>query len=186
MVSRQVSKGWLLVLSWLLLWPSSAHALSGPQALAVAETGSIEQFREMFATHAVSDLFRVRQGGRGVLHLALPRGEEFWSAALSAGWPVTDEKGWTPQHEAALLGLDQAMLALIKAGASVRAKESVHGGTPLHVAAFNGRLNVVKVLLAAKAPVNARDNEGWTALSQARDQGYPKIEELLKSYGGTR
>ncbi len=179
-------KGWLLALSWLLLWPLPGYALSGPQALAVAESGTADQFREMFATHSVSDLFRVRQGGRGVLHLALPRGQEFWSVALSAGWPVADEKGWTPQHEAALLGLDQAMLALIKAGAPVNAKESVHGGTPLHVAAFNGRLAVVKVLLAAKAAVNARDNEGWTALSQARDQGYPKIEELLKSYGATR
>lgn len=179
-------KGWLLVLGWLLLLPLSARALSGPEALAVAENGTAEQFRQVFATHSVSDLFRVRQGGRGLLHLALPRGEEFWSVALSAGWPVTDEKGWTPQHEAALLGLEQAMTALIKAGVSVNLKEPVHGGTPLHVAAFNGRLGVVKLLLAAKASVNARDNEGWTALSQARDQGYPKIEELLKSYGGTR
>lgn len=153
----------------------------------MAQEGSAEEFAEIFTLHTVEQLFRVRQaGGRGLLHYALPRGEEFWKVPLSAGWPVTREKGWTPQHEAALLGLDQAMKALIGAGAPINVKESAHGGTPLHVAAFNGRLSVVKLLVAAGAQVNARDNEGWTALSQARDQGYPEVVEYLKSYGATR
>jgi ankyrin repeat protein len=162
-------------------------ALSGPEVLALAQEGSAEEFAQMFTLHTVEELFRVRQsGGRGVLHLALSRGEPFWGACLAAGWPVSREKGWTPQHEAALQGLDQAMQALLKAGAAVNAKEPVNGGTPLHVAAFNGKLGVVKQLLAAGAQVNARDNEGWTPLSQARDQGYPEVVEYLKSHGATR
>lgn len=164
----------------------TCQALTGPEALAVAENGTAEQFGEVLRTHNVGDLFRVRRGGRGLLHLVLPRGEEFWSQALAAGWPVTQEKGWTPQHEAALSGLDKALQALLKAGASPNVKESVHGGTPLHVAAFNGHLSVVKVLVSAGANVNSRDYEGWTPLSQARDQGFPNVVEWLKAHGATR
>jgi ankyrin repeat protein len=176
----------MLGLCLLLLASLPARALSGPEAMAVAQSGTAEEFAEVFSGHSVKELFRVRSGGRGLLHVALGRGQAFWSVALAAGWPVADEKGWTPQHEAALSGLDEAMTALLRAGALVNAKESVHGGTPLHVAAFNGHLGVVKILLGAGAAVNARDHEGWTALSQARDQGYPDIVECLKSYGATR
>jgi ankyrin repeat protein len=66
------------------------------------------------------------------------------------------------------------------------AKEPTHGGTPLHVAAFNGHSECVKFLVGSGVDVNARDNEGWTALSQARDQGYPEIVEWLKKNGATR
>ena len=105
---------------------------------------------------------------------------------MAAGWPIAQEKGWTPQHEAALVGLEPAMRALLKAGAAPNAKESVNGGTPLHVAAFNGHLPVVKLLVSAGANVNSRDYEGWTPLSQARDQGFPNVVEWLKAHGATR
>lgn len=164
----------------------SCLAVSGPEAIAIAEEGSAEQLAQVLATHNVSDLFRVRRGGKGLLHLTLGRGDAFWGQVLAAGWPVTKEVGWTPQHEAALAGLDRAMSALLKAGASPNAKEPVHGGTPLHVAAFNGHLAVVKALVSAGANVNSRDHEGWTPLSQARDQGFPNVVEWLKTHGATR
>lgn len=165
---------------------SAGSALSGPEAIAVAERGTAEQFAEAFRIHSVDELFRVRRGGRGLLHFVISRGEEFWGKALSAGWPVAQEKGWTPQHEAALTGQAEAMRALLKAGASPNVKESVHGGTPLHVAAFNGHLAVVKVLVSAGANVNSRDHEGWTPLSQARDQGFPAVVDWLRAHGATR
>lgn len=186
LASFRLSLTSLLVFGWLGLGSVPVVAVSGPEALSIAEAGSSEDFANVFSLHTVAELFRVRAGGRGLLHLALPRGEAFWGVALSAGWPVADESGWTPQHEAALIGSEKAMSALLKAGAKVNAKEPVHGGTPLHVAAFHGHLAVVKVLLSAGALVNARDNEGWTPLSQARDQGFPKVVEYLKSYGATR
>jgi ankyrin repeat protein len=179
--------GWALVLGLLLsLSAFPARALTGPEALRVAESGTVEEFAQVFAAHTVDELFRVRREGRGLLHLAVVRGEPFWRLALSAGWPVADESGWTPQHEAALAGQDKAMEALIRAGAPVDVREPANGGTPLHVAAFNGRLAVVKVLVAAGANVNARDNDGWTPLSQARDQGYPDIVDWLRSHGASR
>ena len=172
------------LLAMLCILP--ARALTGPEAVAAAEAGSLDEVAFVFTSHSVDELFRVRQDGKGLLHILLPRGEGFWALALSAGWPVAEEKGWTPQHEAALLGLEGATRALLRAGARLDVKEPVNGGTPLQVAAFNGHLGVVKLLVQAGANVNARDNDGWTPLSQARDQGFPEVVEWLRTHGATR
>jgi ankyrin repeat protein len=141
----------------------------------------------MMAQHTIQELYQVRgSSGRGLLHYCVRRGADYLGLLVSAGWPVYKEGGWTPQHEAALIG-DLASLRLLKeGGAALSAKEPLNGGTPLHVAAFNGHLSVVKYLIAAGVDVNARDKEGWTALSQARDQGFPEIIDWLKQHGATR
>ncbi len=48
-----------------------------------------------------------------------------------------------------------------------RYKDPSTGGTPLHVAAENGHADIVAVLLAHKAEVNARNNLGQTPLHKA-------------------
>ena len=53
------------------------------------------------------------------------------------------------------------------------------GRTPLHNAAHNGDINAVKLLLAGKANVNAKDNQGMTPLHEAARGGYKDIVELL-------
>src|SRR5690606_5518804 len=60
-------------------------------------------------------------------------------------------------------GIAQAMLDR-GANASIPSKQS--GLTPLHVAAAAGHRDVVDVLIAGDADVNARDAEGRTALAQ--------------------
>jgi ankyrin repeat protein len=58
----------------------------------------------------------------------------------------------------------QAAIAAITAGANVNARNRL-GDTPLLIAARNGRVNVLKVLLDKGANVNAQDdNRGQTAL----------------------
>ncbi len=183
-LSRRITSGLLFIL--LVAQSLSAAALSGPEVLAVADSGTPMQFQAMLHGQTLDELYRVRRRGKGLMHLALDRGEVYWRMVLAVGWPLQKEQGWTPQHEAALMGLDKAMAALITGGASVDVREGVNGGTPLHVAAFNGRMAVVKVLVEAGAKVNPRDNDGWTPLSQARDQGFPEIVEWLKLHGATR
>ena len=172
----------------MVLWASPpALALSGEECLIVCEAGDTGELQSMLGQHTMAELFRVRDAsGRGLLHYALRRSETFWRPLLEAGWLASQEKGWTPQHEAALLGNLEALQALLAARADMSAKEPTHGGTPLHVAAFNGHTECVKFLVGSGVEVNARDNEGWTALSQARDQGYPEIVEWLKKNGATR
>lgn len=141
----------------------------------------------MLEQHTVEELFRVRdKAGYGLLHHALRRDFPAWEPLLAAGWPVAKETGWTPQHEAVLIGDVRALEELSRHGADLTVRESKNGGTLLHIAAFNGHLEVVQLLVRAGVPVNARDKDGWTALSQARDQGFPKIMNWLKQHGATR
>ena len=41
------------------------------------------------------------------------------------------------------------------------------GQTPLHVAAYNGNLAMIYILLSFNADVNAKDKSGWTPLHKA-------------------
>jgi hypothetical protein len=51
--------------------------------------------------------------------------------------------------------------------------------TPLHLAALNGRRDIVTMLLANKANVNAKDNWGTTPLHWAAARGHTEVAELL-------
>jgi ankyrin repeat protein len=67
--------------------------------------------------------------------------------------PGTDGIGWRALHYAAA---DPGMVeALLKAGANPSIADS-NGLTPLHIACMRGKLESVKLLVAAKADVNAR------------------------------
>jgi ankyrin repeat protein len=68
---------------------------------------------------------------------------------------------------------------LIQRGADVNRKH-YNGMTPLMVAAYEGRLENVRVLLAAGAKVNVDDGGGLTALSYARK---PEIRQALIKVG---
>lgn len=188
MLKRVAKKLHFVLLSLaLLVMVTPIAALTGPDCLVACEAGSLQEVRKMLEAHTTQELFRVRdEQGRGLLHYCVKRDQDFWQALLEAGWPVKEEKGWTPQHEASLLGKLSALKALSEKGASLEPVEPLNGGTPLHVAAFNGHFEVVKFLVKSGVKVNARDNDGWTALSQTRDQGFPQIEDWLKKNGATR
>ena len=76
-------------------------------------------------------------------------------------------------------------------------QESEWGGTPLHWAAWNGRVNMVKLLLESGAPVNVRDTRygsspiAWAAhgsrhCERGNDIDYAAIVHLLLDAGATR
>lgn len=76
-------------------------------------------------------------------------------------------------------------------------QEGEWGGTPLHWAAWHGRVEMVRLLLAAGAPLNLRDSRygsspiAWCAhgsryCERANDDDYPAIVNLLIDAGATR
>ena len=171
-----------MALVLLLAWPATARA---QDFFKLVETGTPAQIQEAF--EADPSLLDTVEAGRTALHVAAARGDvDILQMLLDQRLSVTGGGSWTPLHEAALNGNYEAARLLLRAGAPVNAREASNGGTPLHVAAFNGHLKVVQLLLASGAKVNARDRDGWTALSQARDQGFPEVEAALKKNGGTR
>ena len=68
--------------------------------------------------------------------------------------------------------------------AGVDANEQTRSeNTPLHAAAYRGHTEVVELLIAYGANVNARDMRGWIPLHAAVDQGHVKTCERLIAKG---
>jgi len=59
------------------------------------------------------------------------------------------------------------------------------GWTALHVAAFAGRVDAVRLLLDAGADVNARGKDGRTPLAVALAEGQTALARVLQQAGGT-
>lgn len=93
---------------------------------------------------------------------------------------VEEYERTTPLHHAALNGRADVVRELLKAGASVTAVER-HGATALHLAADNGDLATLRLLLAAPGvSLVAESSEGLTPLHVAARQGNaPAVRELL-------
>lgn len=76
--------------------------------------------------------------------------------------------GWQPLHLACFFGRVEAARQLLDADAPVaepsRNEQAVH---PLHAAAARSNAELVWLLIASEAPVDARQHGGWTALQAA-------------------
>jgi ankyrin repeat protein len=114
------------------------------------------------------------------------------SAALT---PISDPRnlgyaagGYTALGLAASTGSVAVVQALLDANAQRAAAPSVAvnakqpgGKTPLMIASAKGRSDIVRLLLAAKADVQAADDNGKTALMLALENNHPEMAELLRS-----
>src|SRR5215469_7611193 len=70
--------------------------------------------------------------------------------------------GATALMSATRAGCETCVRLLLEHGADAKAKPE-EGVTPLHYAAYGGNLNLVKLFLAAGAPMNVADGRGLTA-----------------------
>lgn len=77
-----------------------------------------------------------------------------------------DARGWAAIHHAALGTSPEMLLLLLMRGASVTACTGT-GATPLHLAAFNGRQVLCKLLVLHSADLHAQDEDGRTPLFDA-------------------
>jgi len=127
---------------------------------------------------------------------------------IAAGADVNakDEDGNTALMIATSRGHVRTVELLIEAGADVNAKDK-NGRTALMIAVdmpdystdekhteqtvyrgsswwiYRYRKKIVRILVEAGANVNARDNDGWTALRIAANRGRTDLAQLLKAAG---
>lgn len=154
---------------------------------------------------AGADVNAIGHGGRtSLMHAACSkRKAEVCLALIAAGADVNakDVDGWTALLIAADNSSAEVCKALIAAGADVNAKNS-YGVTPLMIAAQkstaedfddtekklekvlqtpNEALQICKMLIEAKADVNACNNAGQTALQYAKRK--KEIQDFLRAHG---
>ena len=116
----------------------------------------------------------VAAGGERALHLAAEEGHAEAVALLldrKADVQARNNDGWSALHSAAqseAASSTDTVALLLSRGADLHATSLSTASTPLHMAAFNGRLGATKALLARGADAHAADAHGCTPLDGAR------------------
>jgi len=130
------------------------------------------------STKVVSCLMKHRANvnlptGKGLTPLILSLGSStpyplITTMLLEAGADIApaDNEGRTVLHFTAKHGLENLMLRFLDMGLPVD-QASGAGKTPFLWAAWQGQLNMMKLLKSRNADVTCRDNQGWTALHNA-------------------
>ncbi len=118
-----------------------------------------------------------------ITHLLIERG---------ANVNAVDVDGRTPLHEAVIelspkepkekrLERRGVVALLLKYGADPNIKDKYYFRTPLHYAALNGDVDVVKELLERGADPTIRDSKGKTPLDLAREARHHEVVQVLAS-----
>jgi len=95
-----------------------------------------------------------------------------------------DKYGWTPLHYATGNCHVDILHLLVDNGANLEAQNN-HGSRALHKAAYNGQLLIVQELISRyHVDINARDNDGETSFTFARDEKDSKMVAFLQVNGG--
>src|SRR5690606_28168106 len=89
----------------------------------------------------------------------------------------------TPLHQAAVLEDTTLAARLIAMGATAAPRADVTFSTPLHGAARRSTPEMVRILIEAGAPLDARDWNGETPLFQAASAGRHEIVKILMDAG---
>ncbi|CAF9932971.1 MAG: Glycerophosphocholine phosphodiesterase [Alectoria fallacina] len=94
-----------------------------------------------------------------------------------------DDQGETALHVAARFGHTECAKILLEERdgqkADMEVTENSFGWTPLFIACVDGHIDIVRILIAAKADLERLDTSGWTAKEHAALRGHMDIAEIL-------
>lgn len=94
-----------------------------------------------------------------------------------------DDQGETALHVAARFGHTECARTLLEQHdgqkADMEIAENSFGWTPLFIACVDGHVDIVRILVAAKANLERLDTSGWTAKEHAALRGHMDIAEVL-------
>jgi len=89
----------------------------------------------------------------------------------------------TPLMWASALGHAHLVTLLIELGLNIAERHHQTRMTALHIAAACGKTDCVKTLIDAGAKLEFRDNQGWTPLMFAVQEGFPEVVDVLMRAG---
>ncbi|KHN98285.1 glycerophosphodiester phosphodiesterase GDE1 [Metarhizium album ARSEF 1941] len=105
-------------------------------------------------------------------------------AGVDINW--TDKTGETALHIAARFSHEACARIILRGSnsqkADIEVAENSYSWTPLHVAAVDGSLCVVQLLVDAGADVSRPDASGWTAKEHAALRGHMDIARFLAAH----
>ncbi len=185
--------------------------MADEQFMAAVQSGSVDAVRTMLANDPslasardgggisalMNALYRHQQKVGEILRAAHPGLDIFEAASVGDSARLREllktepeivnawsADGFTPLHFACFFGQEEAARMLLDGGADVNAMaRNPMQVMPLHSAAAARNLAIVRALLERGAPVNARQQKGWTALHAAGQSGDREMFELLVSHG---
>ena len=85
----------------------------------------------------------------------------------------------SPIHLAAMYGYIETANRMISNNLTPPNPSNVHGITPISLAAQNGHLQMVQLLMTSTTNPNVADNYGWTPIHDAAWNGHLEIVQLL-------
>lgn len=123
------------------------------------------------------------------MHSACAAGSADHVAAALAGTNVEEmsQDGFTPLSLAAAFNEDSVVRVLLERGADPNARSRSLGGVaPLHAAVFGRKPDNVRALVQAGADPNSPQQDGFTALHGAAQNGDAASVEILLEAGADR
>ena len=154
--------------------------------MAAASANDVESIRALIESGAHAD--RADKRGRTALWYAASRDAAVVIPALSTRsiLNAADDEGTTPLAAAVGQGNRKAVDALLKGGADARTTTR-NGNSVLHLAAADGQVALIPVLIVAHAPIDAVNSQGDTALMLAVKSRCPGcVTSLLAAGASTR
>jgi uncharacterized protein len=135
----------------------------------------------------IATLIRSAHSGLDVFEAASTGDSQRLAALLDADPSLAraySPDGFTALHLAAYFAQPQAAQLLLQHGADPAAiARNPTQLMPLHSAAAGRSFEIVELLLQHGAPVNAKQQHGWTALHSAAQNGDEKILQALLQHG---
>jgi ankyrin repeat protein len=172
---------WLLSLS--LLMPGAVGAQSLPEVEPLHEAafaGNLEEVRRLLEEGTAVDV--PDPEGRTALMWASFNGHTAVDALLlekGAAIDAREANGRTALMYASSGPFVETVGLLLEKGAQVNLQGTAEGFTALMTAAAEGQVEVVQVLLAYGADPDAKDADGDTAESFARQNGHSQVVAVL-------
>ena len=84
-----------------------------------------------------------------------------------------------PLHIVAHIGDTLLYRKILRFSEDINPKNGRPGMTPLHMAAFNGHIEICKIILDKIVDKNPKDNSDWTPLHKAAGNGHVEVCKLI-------